>query len=185
MSMRIVRHVLLSLLVISILAIGTLSAKTENQNRSGDQWLAREVGHELITVPWYSVFDILKYRVEGGEVTLLGAVVNPTVKTDAINAVKRIEGVKKVTDQIEVLPTSPMDDQIRRATFHALFSQPQLQRYEVGNLQAIHIIVKNGHVSLEGNVDSQQDKDAATIYAKGVSNVFSVDNNLTVGSGAK
>jgi len=183
--MRVVQNMLLTLLVTGVLVTGTLRAQPVNQNQSNDAWLAREVGHELITVPWYSVFDILKYKVEGGTVTLSGAVVNPTVKTDAINAVKHIEGVEKVVDQIEVLPPSPMDNQIRRAVYQALFSQPQLQRYEVGNLQAIHVIVKNGHVTLEGSVDNQQDKDAATLYAKTVPNVFSVDNNLIVGSGSK
>jgi osmotically-inducible protein OsmY len=104
----------------------------------------------------------------------------PTLKSDAENAVKHIEGVERVNNQIEVLPTSPMDDQIRRAEYRAIYSQDLLSRYGVGNLQSIHIIVKNGHVTLEGFVDSQQDKDAATLYAKGVSNVFSVDNHLMV-----
>ena len=131
-------------------------------------------------VPWYTVFDNLQYSVNGNEVTLSGQVVQPTVKADAENAVKHIEGVEKVNDQIEVLPTSPFDDQIRRAEYRAIYSQPNLQRYGVGNLQSIHIIVKGGHVTLEGVVDSQQDKDAANIYANSVPNVFSVENHLTL-----
>jgi hyperosmotically inducible protein len=151
--------------------------------RNSDEYLKREVRHELMMVPWYSVFDILQFSVNGTEVTLLGAVTNPTVKTDAENAVKRIEGVEKVTNQIEVLPPSPMDDQIRLAEYRAIYSQPTLSRYGLGAYQAIHIIVKGGHVTLVGEVDSQADKNAAEIYAKGVSNVFSVTNNLMVADG--
>jgi hyperosmotically inducible protein len=151
--------------------------------RNSDEYLKREVRHELITVPWYSVFDILQFKVSGNEVTLLGAVTNPTIKTDAENAVKRIEGVEKVNNQIEVLPPSPMDDQIRLAEYRAIYSQANLSRYAVGAYQAIHIISKGGHVTLVGDVDSQADKNAAEIYAKTVSNVFSVTNNLTVTGG--
>jgi len=149
-------------------------------NGNNGAYLTREVRHELVQIPWYSVFDILQYRVNGNEVTLTGAVTQPTVKTDAENAVKHIEGVDKVNDQIEVLPPSPMDDEIRRAEYRAIYSQANPSRYGVGALQSIHIIVKNGHVTLEGEVDSQADKDAAGIYAKSVPNVFSVDNHLVV-----
>jgi hyperosmotically inducible periplasmic protein len=186
MIMKIVKIMLLTMLIQPILGAGTLGAQqgtnSHRSARNSDEWLKKEVRHELLTVPWYSVFDNLAYRVNEGEVTLLGQVTNPTVKSDAVNAVKHIEGVEKVNDQIEVLPPSPVDDQIRRAEYRALYSQDLLFRYGVGNLQSIHIIVKGGHVTLEGNVDSQQDKDAATLYAKGVSGVFSVDNHLTVNS---
>jgi hyperosmotically inducible protein len=151
--------------------------------RNSEEYLKREVRHELLSVPWYSVFDIIKYSVKDDEVTLMGAVVNPTVKSDAENAVKHIEGVEKVNDQIEVLPPSPMDDQIRRAEYRAIYSQGTLSRYGVGALQSIHIIVKGGHVTLEGEVDSQADKNAANIYANGVAGVFSVANNLVVSGG--
>ena len=184
--MRIMRLVLLTILIQPILGMGALSAAQDMHNQKGarnsDEWLKKEVRHELLTLPWYSVFDNLAYSVNGNEVTLLGQVTQPTVKSDAENAVKHIEGVEKVNNQIEVLPTSPMDDQIRRAEYRAIYSQDLLSRYGVGNLQSIHIIVKNGHVSLEGVVDSQQDKDAAALFAKGVSNVFSVDNHLMVTS---
>src|ERR1700676_2899464 len=182
--MRILRAVLLVLLVQPVLGIGLANAKPQTHpqtnSRNGDAYLMREVRHELVQVPWYSVFDILQYRVNGNEVTLTGQVVNPTVKSDAENAVKQLEGVEKVNNQIEVLPTSPLDDQIRRAEYRAIYSQDLLSRYGEGNLQSIHMIVKNGHVALEGFVDSQQDKDAATVYAKSVPNVFSVENHLIV-----
>ena len=182
--MRRSRALVLCLLLQPILGLGSISAKQEMQprtnSRSGDAYLTREVRHELIQVPWYSVFDILGYSVNGNEVTLTGKVTQPSVKSDAENAVKHIEGVDRVNNQIEVLPPSEMDDQLRRAEYRAIYSQPNLQRYGVGNLQSIHIIVKGGHVTLEGTVRTQQDKDAASLYAKTVPNVFSVDNNLMV-----
>jgi hyperosmotically inducible protein len=184
--MKTMRIVLLTMLIQPILGAPTLDAQQGMNNQRGarnsDAWLKKEVRHELLTLPWYSVFDNLAYSVSAGEVALLGQVTNPTLKSDAENVVKHIEGVERVNNQIEVLPASPMDDQIRRAEYRAIYSQDLLSRYGVGNLQSIHIIVKNGHVTLEGNVDSQQDKDAAALYAKSVPNVFSVDNHLTVNS---
>jgi len=182
--MRILKAAFLVLLVQAIAGTGIMNAAQEvnapKDARTGEAYLQREVGHVLTGVPWYTVFDILQYRVNGNDVTLSGAVVNPTVKTDAVNAVKKIEGVEKVNDQIEVLPVSQMDDQLRRAEYRAIYSQDLLSRYGVGALQSIHIIVKDGHVTLEGQVDSQADKDAATLYAKTVPNVFSVTNDLVV-----
>jgi hyperosmotically inducible periplasmic protein len=182
--MRSIRTVILVLLIQPFLGSGVLRAQqdahVQKEARNGDAYLTREVRHELMMVPWYSVFDILQYRVNGNDVTLMGQVTQPTLKSAAENAVKHIEGVDKVDNQIEVLPTSPMDDQIRRAEYRAIYSQPNLSRYGLGTLQSIHIIVKGGHVTLEGEVDTEQDKDAATIYAKGVPGVFSVDNHLVV-----
>ena len=146
-------------------------------------WLAHEVRHQLVLLPFYSVFDNLEYKINGSEVTLLGQVTRPTVKLDAENAVKAIEGVTKVVNNIEVLPVSPMDDQIRRAEFRAIYGEPALQRYAFGPVPPIHIIVKGGHVTLEGVVDSQGDKNLVSIRANSVPGVFSVTNNLRVQSG--
>jgi hyperosmotically inducible periplasmic protein len=143
----------------------------------------REVRHELVMLPWYSVFDNLAYSVNGGRVTLLGQVTNPTLKADAGTAVKGIEGVESVDNQIEVLPVSSDDDQIRRAEFRAIYGQPNLQRYAEGAVPPIHIIVKNGHVTLEGVVANEADKNVANIQASGVPNVFSVTNRLSVQGG--
>jgi osmotically-inducible protein OsmY len=187
MTLRIIKTFLFILTLQPILGIPAFAAKQDAQAhrgaRNSDEYLKREVRHELLLVPWYSVFDILQYSVHADEVTLTGAVVNPTLKTDAVNAVKHIEGVEKVNDQIEVLPPSPMDDQIRRAEYRAIYSQGTLSRYGLGSLQSIHIIVKGGHVTLEGNVDTEADKNAANIYANGVPDVFSVTNNLVVTGG--
>jgi hyperosmotically inducible periplasmic protein len=145
-----------------------------------EKWLTREAGHELIQVPWLSVFDNLQYSVKGSEVTLSGQVWQPVTKQDAETAVKGIEGVTKVNNNIEVLPLSPMDDQIRRAEYRAIYGDPALQRYAMGVLPSIHIIVKNGHVTLVGAVDNEMDKNVAEIRAKSVPNVFSVTDELQV-----
>jgi hyperosmotically inducible periplasmic protein len=149
-------------------------------NTHYEDWLAEEVRHQLVLLPFYSVFDNLQYKVDGSEVTLLGQVTQPVVKIDAENAVKRIEGVTKVTNNIEVLPVSPMDDQIRRAEFRAIYREPALQRYAFGPVPPIHIIVKNGHVTLEGVVANPADRNLVYIRANSVPGVFSVTNNLRV-----
>ncbi|MBZ5672785.1 MAG: BON domain-containing protein [Acidobacteriia bacterium] len=140
--------------------------------------LTKEVRHELVMLPYYGVFDNLTYRVDGSKVTLFGQVRDPKLKDDAGKAVKGIEGVSAVDNQIEVLPLSGMDDQTRIAVYRAIYSKPALQRYQMGAVPPIHIIVKNGNVTLEGAVANQADKDVAGIAANGVSGVFKVTNNL-------
>ena len=142
--------------------------------------LVKEVRHQLVLLPYYSVFDNLAYKIEGSKVTLLGQVVRPTLKSDAEAVVKKLEGVSSVDNQIEVLPVSPMDDQIRRAGYRAIYGDPGLSRYGFQAVPSIHIIVKGGNVTLEGVVDNEADKNLAGLRANGVSNVFSVKNNLTV-----
>ena len=142
--------------------------------------LEREVRHELVTLPYYDVFDNLEYRVDGSQVTLSGQVVRPTLKSGAENVVKNIEGVEKVTNNIEVLPLSPNDDRLRVAIYRAIYGHPALQRYSVRSVPPIHIIVKNGSVTLEGVVANEGDRNIANIQANGVSGVFSVKNNLRV-----
>jgi hyperosmotically inducible protein len=142
--------------------------------------ISREVFHELITLPQLTIFDNLQYKVDGNKVTLMGQVVDATLKDSAEKNVKRIEGVESVNNQIEILPASSNDDRIRRQVARALFNDERLFRYSMGSVPPIHIIVKNGHVTLEGVVNSQADKDAANIRANGVPGVFSVDNHLQV-----
>ena len=142
--------------------------------------IQKEVRHELVMLPYLDVFDNLAYKVDGYNVALFGQVTNPTVKSDAENAVKRIEGVEKVENQIEVLPVSPMDDGLRRRLFVAIYGYAPLQRYALPTIKPIRIIVKNGHLTLEGVVDSQGDKNIAGIRANGVPGLFSVTNNLVV-----
>jgi hyperosmotically inducible protein len=142
--------------------------------------IQKEVRHELVMLPYLGVFDNLAYKVDGSTVTLLGQVTRPTLKSDAENVVKKIEGVEKVDNQIEVLPPSPMDDQLRRRLYRAIYGFPSLQKYSLGVQQPIRIIVKSGNVTLEGVVDNEADKNTAGIRAKGVSGIFNVTNNLQV-----
>ena len=143
----------------------------------------KEVRHELLMLPYYGVFDNLAYKVDpDGTVTLLGQVSpvrGPTLKSDAENAVKHIEGVEKVNN-IEVLPLSPLDDRIRRAAYRAIYSNPVLSQYQLRAVPPIHIIVKNGNITLEGAVARQMDKQIAGMQANGVHGAFSVTNNLVV-----
>ncbi len=143
--------------------------------------LAQKVRHQLVMLPYYGVFDDLAFRINGGTVTLLGAVTRPTLKSDAENVVKRIEGVTQVINEIKVLPLSPMDDQIRRAVYRAIYGDPALStRYGFRSVPSIHIIVENGHVTLEGVVANEADKNLVNLRANGVPNVFSVTNELRV-----
>lgn len=142
--------------------------------------ITKEARHELLMLPYYSVFDYLTYKVEGYTVTLMGQVTKPVLKSDAGNVVKRIEGVEKVDNQIEVLPVSQMDDRLRQRLFRAIYGYSALRKYDMGTIKPIRIIVKNGHVTLEGVVDNETDKNIANIRANGVSGVFSVTNNLRV-----
>jgi hyperosmotically inducible protein len=148
--------------------------------------ISREVMHELLMLPWYSVFDNLAYRVDGNTVYLYGQAVKPSLKSDAEASVKQIEGVEKVINNIEVLPPFSQDDRIRRAEYRAIYGFDGLSKYSWGTVPSIHIIVKGGHVTLAGVVDNPTDKQMAVMRAKGVSGVFSVDDQLQVaGAGQK
>jgi hyperosmotically inducible protein len=143
----------------------------------------REVYHELMMLPQLTIFDHIAFKVEGNTVTLMGAVRNAILKDAAEQVVKRVEGVEHVNNQIEVLPPSPNDDRIRLAVAHAIFSDERLFKYSLASVPPIHIIVKNGHVTLEGTVDSETDKNEAYLRANSVPGVFSVENHLQVASG--
>jgi hyperosmotically inducible periplasmic protein len=166
---------------------GIAQAATPNSSappalsQSSIQRIVQEVHHQLVLLPYYGVFDNLAYRVSpDGTVTLLGQVVRPTLKSDAENAVKHIEGVEHVDNQIKVLPASPMDDQIRMATYRAIYGDSALNQYALRAVPPIHIIVDSGHVTLEGAVANSMDKQIAETRAKTVPNVFSVTDNLAV-----
>jgi hyperosmotically inducible periplasmic protein len=142
--------------------------------------LSREIHHQILVLPFYSVFDSIDFTLEGHKVTLTGQVLRRTLKENAEGAVKSIEGVNVVVNQIEVLPTSPADDDTRRAVYRALYEDSNLQRYAVQNVPPVHIIVKNGRVTLEGAVDSAADKHVAGARASSVPNTSGVKNNLVV-----
>jgi hyperosmotically inducible periplasmic protein len=151
------------------------------QGPANESRIAQQVRHQLVMLPYYSIFDDLGFRVNGSTVTLVGKVTRPTLKSDAENVTKRVEGVTQVINQIQVLPLSDMDWQIRRATARAIYGDPQIgTRYGYQALPSIHIIVENGHVTLEGVVANTFDKNLIGIRANSVPNVFSVTNNLQV-----
>src|ERR1035437_1834009 len=143
--------------------------------------IVKEAHHELVMLPFYGVFDNLLYKVSpDGTVTLLGEVSRPTLKSDAERAVRKIEGVERVDNQIKVLPVSPNDDRIRRATYRKIYGNSVLSQYQLRAVPPIHIVVENGHVTLEGVVARPMEKQVAGMQANSVSGVFSVENNLRV-----
>lgn len=173
------RRTLFVACTILALSSAVLARQAADSARATER-ITREVRHELLMLPYLGVFDNIAYKVDGYNVTLMGQVTRPTLKSDAENVVKRIEGVEHVDNQIEVLPVSPNDDRIRRQLYRAIYGYGPLQKYAMGVQQPIRIIVKNGNVTLEGVVDNEGDKNIANIRAKGVSGVFSVANNLQV-----
>lgn len=138
------------------------------------------VRHELVMLPYLNIFDDISFRVDNGTVTLFGEVTKPILKSDAENVVKRVEGVARVENQIEVLPLSGFDDGIRLRTARAIYAYPALQRYGQGTQPSIHIIVKNGNVTLAGFVSTDMDKQLAFMRANGVPGVFAVNNQLQI-----
>jgi hyperosmotically inducible protein len=171
---------LLVTFVVLALALAASGRQASTPSEAATARVTKEVRHELLMLPYFSVFDNLSYKVDGYNVTLIGQVTRPTLKSDAENVVKRIEGVEHVDNQIEVLPLSPNDDRIRRALYRSIYGYPALQKYSMGVQQPIRIIVKNGNATLEGVVDNEADKNIANIRARGVSGVFAVTNNLQV-----
>ena len=164
---------------VGVAALAALCASVPARAQNEDH-IIREVRHELVMLPYYGVFDNLEFRVQGGTVTLMGQVTKPTLKSDAGNVVKKIEGVEKVDNQIQVLPLSPNDDRLRMAEYRTIYGDPALNRYALQVVAPIHIIVNNGKVDLEGVVATQGDKDIAGVRANSVSGVFGVTNNLRV-----
>ena len=144
--------------------------------------LGRQVRHELIMLPYYSVFDNFTYQVDGSTIVLAGQVTRPTLKSGAERVVERIEGVREVVNKIEVLPLSSSDDRIRWAVYRAIYHDSALSRYAVQAVPPIHIVVRNGDVTLEGVVNASTERDVANARANAVLGVFSVVNNLRVES---
>lgn len=169
------------LMVLATLALSSMATAQERQpTQKAVDRINKEVRHELLMLPRLDVFDNLAYKVDGYNVTLYGAVRNASVKSDAESSVKKIEGVERVDNQIEVLPPSPSDDRLRIRLYRSIYGYPALQRYAMPVVKPIRIIVKSGHVELDGVVDSQGDKNLVSIRTKGVPGIFSVENNLQV-----
>lgn len=144
------------------------------------EWLQNKVRRELVMLPYYSVFDHITYKVDGDRVELAGQVHRPTLKSAAARVVQQVEGVGSVTNNIEVLPLSPNDDRIRLAVYRAIYGSSALSRYSLQPVPSIHIIVKNGQVSLEGVAANEMDRNIANMRAHGVPGVFSIAQNIVV-----
>lgn len=169
--------VLSSLLIAAQGESGQMQGSTQAKTH---EHIVKEVRHELLMLPRFDVFDNLEFKVDGQNVTLLGTVTRPVLKQDAERAVKGIESVETVNNEIEVLPPSPSDDRLRLRLFRAIYGFPALQKYDLPVIKPIRIIVKNGHVTLEGVVDSEADRNLVGIRANTVPGIFSVTNNLRV-----
>jgi hyperosmotically inducible protein len=171
------RPIVICAMLLCVLVLATGQAAVQQ----GMTKMQKEVRHELVMLPYYSVFDFLAYQIEGDTVILSGAVTRPTLKSDAERVVKEVEGVKNVVNNIKVLPLSSNDERIRRAVYRTLYAENSpLFRYGIGAVDSIHIIVENGNVTLEGVVNSEADKNIATVRTNTVSGVFGVTNKLVV-----
>lgn len=166
----------------AMIAIATSAAvaapRATDQNATGDQQVASEVLHQLRKLPHTGLFDNLAYKVEGSTVTLYGQVMRSVTRNDAATVVKRIAGVERVINNIEVLPPSSFDDGIRRSIYRQLLRTASLYRYTRGTQPSLRIIVRGGHVALEGVVANKTDKQLAYLAASRVPGVFSITNNL-------
>lgn len=158
----------------------TVAQRSSHPPAQFTQRVQREVMHQILMLPYYDVFDAIGFKVEGYDVTLFGKVTRPSLKDDAARAVKKIEGVEQVNNQIEVLPVSINDDRLRRDLFRAIYGYGPLQRYALPPIRPIRIIVERGNATLEGIVDSQGDKNLVNMRANLVPGVFSVTNHLIV-----
>ena len=188
-------------IVLTVLG-GMLSAQTPAVDEQAMVRMARTIQREILTLPEYGVFDSIRFSFKGDTVILRGQASRPTLKSGAENVTKRVEGVAKVDNQIEVLPLSPNDDQIRLRTYVAIYGHPSLQRFNpnrgtplfmsrlsaltgitnnppLGN-HPVHILVRNGNVTLEGVLPTAGDRIIAELQANSVPGSFSVTNNIEV-----
>jgi hyperosmotically inducible protein len=142
--------------------------------------IERKVNKEILSLPYYGVFDAIGFKLEGQTVTLEGDVIRPRTSDYAEQEVKEIEGVEKVINNIEILPPSPSDDRIRDRIYRTMINRAGLYRYLIGANPSIRIVVDRGRVRLEGFVTYQSDKILAGMAATETFGVFKVENNLNV-----
>jgi len=169
----------LSAAVLLTASLAVAAPAEQAGERAAYEQLAKKVRKELVTLPWYGVFDNLAYEIDGSTVTLSGQVVQPSTRKDAERRVKRLAGVERVVNNIEVLPLSSFDDGIRVRAYRALFGwNSPLFRYGRGTNPSIHIVVERGHLTLEGVVSNASDRNLARMLVSSIPGVFSVTNNL-------
>ncbi len=176
----ILNRVAVLFVAVVMMASFAVAAPTEQAGeRAAYEQLEKKVRKELVTLPWYGVFDNLAYEIDGSTVTLSGQVVQPSTRKDAERRVKRLAGVERVVNNIEVLPLSSFDDSIRVSAYRTLFGwNSPLFRYGRGANPSIHIVVERGHLTLEGVVSTEGDRRLANALVNSIPGVFSVTNNL-------
>lgn len=172
------RSVVLALTLIIAGSVATPARQRERRPTPRERLMER-IRKQLVTLPYYGVFDNLAFKLQRDTVILYGQVLRPTTRKDAEERVSKIEGVERVINNIEVLPLSPSDEDIRRRTYRAVFGGT-LSRYALGANPSIHIVVNRGRVTLEGVVSNSMDRQLAYMSANGVPGVFSVTNHLRV-----
>ncbi len=177
--------VIMAVILIGASSVWAAPVANEKAVQPSLEKIMKKVRHELVTLPYYGVFDNLAYKVEGSTVTLYGQVVRPSTRKDAERRVARIDGVEQVINEIEVLPLSSFDDRIRLATYRELQRTGSLYRYFLGANPSIHIVVNRGHVTLEGVVANEGDRNLANIAARNAFGSFSVTNNLRTERGGR
>ena len=168
-------------LVLTLSASSVLAQKMDDTRTN----LREKATKEILKLPYYGVFDAIKLKIEGDTVTLLGQVMNPTTKEDAENAIKKLDGVKTVKNEIKVLPLSRFDDNIRYKVWQSIANKGSLYRYLLGTNPSMRIIVKDGRVSLQGFVNTKGDYDLAYIAAREVPGTFAVENDLEISKDEK
>lgn len=184
--MKSIKTKILALAAVLAIAAGAVMAAPEvSAEQKTEKQKIEKIRKELVTLPYYGVFDNLAYKVEGDTVTLYGQVVHPSTRKDAERSVARVAGVSRVINNIEVLPLSSFDDSVRVRAYRTIFRTADLYRYAMGANPSIHLIVKNGHLTLEGVVGNNGDRQLAYIAARQVPGVFSVTNNLRTDREAK
>jgi hyperosmotically inducible periplasmic protein len=179
-----IRALILSVLFLGLVQLGMASVPknpVQSTPNMQNQRLIDKVRHSLLMLPYYGVFDELAFSIEGSNVVLTGEVTRPVLKSEAEKAVRDVPGVSNVTDNIEVLPLSRMDDSIRLAVYRAVFSRPGFEKYADQAIAPIRIIVKNGNITLDGVVGTEFDRVMAETAARSVHFAFSVTDNLTIG----
>lgn len=178
---RISKTLFISFITVSLFTVGVVRDASAKGYQGGNRaHIIKEVRHELVTLPYYGVFDWLEFEVgPDNKVVLRGQVVRPTTKSDAEARAREVEGVSQVVNEIEVLPLSRHDDQLRRALYRTIYgSNSPLFRYATQAVPPIHIIVRNGRAVLKGVVATKADSNLAYIRARGVSGLFAVTNEL-------
>ena len=184
MKAKLLTIVALLALSVTAAAASTADAVAQKQREAREK-LEKQVRRELVTLPHVGVFDNLAYKVDGGTVSLYGQVVRPSTRKDAERRVAKLAGVERVVNEIEVLPFSGYDDQIRTQTLREMQRTASLYRYFLGTNPSIRIVVNRGHVTLEGVVLDEGDRRLASFAARSVPGTFSVTNNLRTERGGR